>query len=168
MKIKFAIAGIVIFSVILSGKNLLSSPPPHPCDFKAVMIDVPLQLQEAVTMDGGQNPLLTRFFHNKLLFYTTNLTQCYLKYFQPAFLVSLIGFFGFFLLVFWVYLIFVKKRKFMSNYVILIPLIIPLLYLLGFIHSWFLFLLLFSLNLWLIILLGSFSLLEQPLPDSNR
>lgn len=96
MKIKFLTAGIFIIFALYWISKVFAIPLILPCDFLAIKIDVPLQIQEAITMDKGQNPLLTRFFHNKPLFYSTNIARCYFKYFHPHFLISLLSVLGFF------------------------------------------------------------------------
>lgn len=85
---------LIVFAIWWVAK-ILSNPPATPCNFTDLRIGIPLKIQEAITMDGGQNTLLTRFFHNKPLFYSTGFTQCYLKYFDLNFLLSILSPFGF-------------------------------------------------------------------------
>lgn len=58
------------------------------CTHLAITTDVPLQIWEAITMDGpSSTPLwLTRVLHNKPVFYFLNYARCYFHYLSPKFL----------------------------------------------------------------------------------
>jgi hypothetical protein len=47
---------------------------------------VKLKLWEDSRMDGNQNPLLTRTFHNKVFYYFLDITERYFQHFNPRFL----------------------------------------------------------------------------------
>src|SRR3990172_8445263 len=84
---------LIVFLIfaLWSVRNFWQNPISRPCNFLAISIDLPLRMEEAITMDGGQKPILTRFFHNKALFYGTSLTQCYLEYLTPPLLFSFLS-----------------------------------------------------------------------------
>jgi hypothetical protein len=70
------------------------------CDFAYFQTEVPRQIQEAIMMDAGQNVLLTRFFHNKPLFYLVNFCRCYLGFFNLLYIIALS----------WGYKLFLRRR----------------------------------------------------------
>ena len=65
------------------------------CDPELIKMDASLKLWEAITTDGGQNPLVTRFFHNKPYFYFVGFLRCYLSLLDPFYLLVLAVFGGF-------------------------------------------------------------------------
>ncbi len=106
--------------------NFWQNPISRPCNSLAISIDLPLQIEEAITMDGGQNPVLTRFFHNKPLFYGTSVVQCYFEYFAPPLLFSLLSPVGFIFFIFGSYSLFNKwMSKFSKVLLFSLLLIIP-------------------------------------------
>ncbi len=92
------------------------------CSRDRILLDVPYQIWEAQSADGGLNVFLTRLFHNKLLFYGSNFFRCYLSYFSPDFIARVFTIFGliFFLLGVW-YLI-SRKKRFLAILFLLVPL----------------------------------------------
>ena len=127
MKLKFLILTIFLTCASWWVGKVFSNPPLIPCDFFALKMDVPLQIQEAITMDKGQNPLLTRFFHNKPLFYGVNFTQCYFKYFHPYFLILLLHIFGFIFFLPGIYFLLENWRRLMAKILLFSLFITPLL-----------------------------------------
>lgn len=65
------------------------------CNPKLIKMDASLKLWEAITMDGGQPVLLTRFFHNKPYFYFVEFLKCYLSIFDSLYLLILVLLGGF-------------------------------------------------------------------------
>lgn len=61
------------------------------CDFSYWQTNVPLQIQEAITTDAGQHVLITRFFHNKVIFYSINFLRCYFGFFNLLYIIVLYG-----------------------------------------------------------------------------
>lgn len=59
------------------------------CDPNLIKMDASLKLWEAITTDQGQDPLITRFFHNKPYFYFTGFLKCYLSILDPIYLLIL-------------------------------------------------------------------------------
>lgn len=80
------------------------------CIASRIFLDLPLQLWEAQVADGLVEPLVTRFFHNKLLFLLNNFLRCYLSYFSPEFIVSGVFVLGLALYVFGFWGLVGKKR----------------------------------------------------------
>lgn len=92
------------------------------CDRFAILRDVPLQLWEAQTADGSTAPpLLTRFYHNKVLFYGTNFLRCYLSYFSPDFILHIFGLLGTIFFLIGIIYIVDKKKKFYEVLLIISP-----------------------------------------------
>lgn len=116
-----------VFFSYLRTPLFLNLPNTH-CDWAGIVVDVPLQLREAVTMDGGQNTFLTRFFHNKPLFYSVNFSQCYLRYFQPIFIFSFIPLWGLPFLIIGFSYIFSRMRFILVKLFICALLITPLFF----------------------------------------
>jgi hypothetical protein len=58
------------------------------CTHRAILVDVPYQIWEAITTDGvSRTPLwLTRVLHNKPIFYFKNYARCYFHYLSPLFI----------------------------------------------------------------------------------
>lgn len=81
------------------------------CDRYSIGTLVPLLIQEAQSADGNISPLVARLLHNKVGFWISGTSQCYLSYFSPEFILSTFTLVGliFFLLGLW---LMIKKRKF--------------------------------------------------------
>lgn len=120
------------------------------CDFQHIKMDVPLKLWEAITTDGGQPPLLTRFFHNKPYFYLVSFLECYLAILDPNFLITILPWWLLPLLIFSLVIIFRVKKE------LLLPLILfPLLFIFNQLPlSLFWKIRFFQIYLYLIIFLG--------------
>ncbi len=62
------------------------------CTHNGILNDVPHQLWEAISSDGGGTPLLvTRVLHNKPLFFAVNYLRCYFHYLSPHFFAQQFG-----------------------------------------------------------------------------
>jgi hypothetical protein len=59
------------------------------------------QIRAAIAMDAGQPVLLTRFFHNKPVYYLVNLVRCYFGNFNLLYIIGLYG----------IYKLLQKRRK---------------------------------------------------------
>lgn len=71
------------------------------CDLTYFQTEVPRLIHEAITTDGGQHVLITRFFHNKPVFYLVNFFKCYLGFFNLLYIIALFG----------LYMVFQRIRK---------------------------------------------------------
>lgn len=52
-------------------------------------IEVARQIWEAITIDADQHVLITRFFHNKPVYYLVNLTRYYFGFFNLFHIIAL-------------------------------------------------------------------------------
>lgn len=150
MKTRYILAVVIFIFTLLTRVNYLSNNLATFCKLQDIGINVPLKLQEAITSDGGQNPILTRFFHNKPLFYTVDFTQCYLKYFHPLFLLSFTGFLGFLIFIYGAYQLLKRWRLFYIKMFLVSFFFVPLLSITGIFGLTFVNYV-FSLFLWIII-----------------
>lgn len=63
------------------------------------------------TIDGpGQNPIITRFFHNKIGIFVSQMTRCYFNRISPDFVFDTVGIFGLIFIFYLVYRLLTKKR----------------------------------------------------------
>lgn len=95
------------------------------CTASRISRDLPHQIWEAQTADGIVNPLITRFFHNKLFFYLNNYLRCYLSYLSLDYIANVITFAGMVLYVFGIWHLVSRKSKWIV--VILLTPLFPLL-----------------------------------------
>lgn len=97
------------------------------CTKDWIFRDVPLQMWEATTADGvGATVWLTRFLHNKPLFYLNNFLRCYLSYLSFDFLAKTLSILGLALFIFGLYQAIRLKKYFLISIVLISP-IFPLL-----------------------------------------
>src|SRR3989338_5374862 len=93
------------------------------CTKDWILGDVPLQLWEATPAYGPTaNALLTRFLHNKPMFYLDNFLRCYLSYLSADFLVKAFSLLGLGLFIFGVYQAIRQRRKWLLSIVLMTPL----------------------------------------------
>lgn len=88
--------------------------------------DVPHQIWEGQAADGLANTFVTRFFHNKLLFYLDNYFRCYFHYLSPDFINAAFSIVGLILFLIGVYFAISKRNKLIIVFILLSP-IFPLI-----------------------------------------
>lgn len=81
------------------------------CTKTWILQDVPHQIWEAQTSDWNSNTLITRFFHNKFLFYANNGLRCYLSYLSPDFIAAAFTIIGLALFITGLYFL-VRRKKY--------------------------------------------------------
>lgn len=91
-----------------------------------ILGDVPHQIWEAVTADGTANVLLTRFLHNKLLFYSNNFFRCYFSYLSFDFITAGFSIVGLAFFLYGIYSLISRKKWIFLFFVAIAPLF-PLL-----------------------------------------
>jgi len=97
------------------------------CSISWVIRDVPLQIWEAETVGGHAGPvILTRLFHNKILFYLNNLSRCYLSYLSPDFIFNCVTIIGALLVYIGIYFL-VRQKKYLLILIFLSGPLFPLL-----------------------------------------
>ena len=63
------------------------------------------------TIDGpGQSPIITRFFHNKIGIFASQMTKCYFDRISPEFIFDSVGIFGLMFIFYLIYNLSTKKR----------------------------------------------------------
>lgn len=96
------------------------------CIKDGILQDVPHQLWEATTADGhSANVLVTRFLHNKLLFYSNNFFRCYLSYLSPDFVTTAFSIIGLVFFLAGVYFL-VRRRIWILLVILLLAPLSPL------------------------------------------
>lgn len=93
------------------------------CTSEWIKLDVPHQIWEAQSADGGAGSVLwTRLLHNKVLFYASNYLRCYLAYLSPDFVNRVFSALGliFFLVGIWYAL--TRKNLLVLGFALLAPL----------------------------------------------
>lgn len=79
------------------------------------------------TIDGsGQNVLITRFLHNKVGIFTSQIAKCYLEYFNPVNVFLSTGIYGLMFLLYFAYKVF-SQRLVLLGAVLLFPPILLIL-----------------------------------------
>jgi hypothetical protein len=95
------------------------------CTIAWISQDLPHQVWEAQAADGmGAYTWLTRFLHNKIMFWGSNLARCYVSYLSPDYIAkkfTLVGLAVFLVTIWW--LVSRKKYKWLAL-IFLIPAIL--------------------------------------------
>ena len=113
------------FLILIIGFFILISKPQYlpTCNLTTALQDIPPRLFQMTTADGPtQNPLITRFFHNKLGILLSGSAKCYFNFFDFNIIAQNVIYFGFFGWVYTAYGIFVSKKWIPIAVFLLLPL----------------------------------------------
>ena len=104
---------ILIFSLTILLSQGWSLPI---CNIQTATQALPPRIFFEQTIDGSSQPiLLTRFLHNKLGIFSSEIARCYFNVLDPNFILKTVGLIGFITLLYFLYKIILNK-----NYVLLI------------------------------------------------
>lgn len=92
------------------------------CNLTFIIRDVPHQIWEAQSADGGIPVLLSRFLHNKPTFFADNFLRCYLSYLSPEFINAAFTFLGLILFLIGLWYVVTKKKKLLLALILVAPL----------------------------------------------
>lgn len=104
---------------------LLSNPSYLPlCNLRTARQDIPPRLFQLTTTDSpSQNPIITRFFHNKPGVFLNGTSKCYLNFFDPVIIAKNTLYFGIFGWLYAVYKMFLTKKWILIAAFFILPLI---------------------------------------------
>lgn len=126
---KFKFAVFIIFLILVVLKPLQK---PGFCNIDTAFLALKPRIFAETTADGiGQNPIMTRFFHNKVGILSSEFARCYFNLIDPYYLYQTLGLIGFFS---WLYLgYFLISRKLWPQ--LLMLLLFPVLSIIHFVPT---------------------------------
>lgn len=115
--------------IILAVTVLLTAGPSLPiCNLQTATQALSVRIFAEQTIDGQNQPiLLTRFVHNKLGIYTSELSRCYFNALDPNFIYQAVGIFGLFGFLYFIYTSFDRKKIYLITLFLVIP-ALPIFY----------------------------------------
>lgn len=129
MKILF----VIFFTILLLSVKLMPLPQ---CSLRMAIQALPPRIFQQTTTDSStQNPLITRFFHNKAGIFGSEFGKCYLNFFDPVLIAKNTLYIGLIPWAYFIYSLLLRKNLILISILLILPIIpfmeinLPVIYL---------------------------------------
>ena len=113
---------IIILLLIAITIVFKQAPKSQACDVYAAKRAIPPRIFYEQTIDGNNQPvLITRFLHNKIGIFASEVVKCYFNVIAPNAMYQSAGIFGLILEIYLIYTIIVWKKWYVSAILLVLP-----------------------------------------------